>query len=62
MEQSTHALSNLGLWIEKRPAAVVEEALWIVHNRLHDLRPVQALQALRVADVARADNTGSHTS
>ena len=42
------------LRVQEAPAAVLEEALRIVHDRLHDLGPVERLHALRVADVTRA--------
>lgn len=46
--------THLALWIQERPAPLLEEPLWVVNDGLHDLGPVQRLDALCVLDVTRA--------
>ena len=41
----------LTLGVQEGPAALLEEALGVVHDGLHDLGPVQGLHPLGVLDV-----------
>lgn len=41
----------LTLWIQEGPATLLEEALWIIDDGLHNLSPVQRLDSLCVLDV-----------
>lgn len=46
----------LALRVQERPPSLLEEALGVVHDGLHDLGPVQRLDSFRVLDVTRAED------
>lgn len=44
--------THIALWIQEAPPPIIEEALRVVIDGLHDLGPVQALNAFSELDVA----------
>ena len=52
-----HSQTYITLWIKKTPPTLVEEALGIIVDGLHDFGPIQTLHSLSVLDVTRT--TGS---
>ena len=50
------------VWIQKAPSTILQERLWILVNRLHDLGPVQALDSFSVLDVTRTVATNKHVT
>lgn len=50
---SIHCQTYITLWIEETPPTLVEEALGIIVDGLHDFGPIQTLHSLSILDVTR---------
>lgn len=51
----------LALWVQEGPPSLLEKALRIINDGLHDLGPVERLHPLRVLDVAGAERKESES-
>lgn len=48
-------MAHITLWVQEAPPPIIEEALRVIVDCFHDLRPVEALDALSVLDVTLAN-------